>query len=214
VYYFPGQVGQGKIKWEDAAAHALFRDKVLGEWPKDEAGWARTLSKKEEEVYVGGLVAEERHAVSGLGGSQKAEVAWLDKHGIPYKELDVHDFIDTVPAGALKDKQSKNGKTVTQVHPMYAEDIEDDDEEDVEEVEVVSTGPSNTEAKEREGAMSLQTLDDEESERGGAWQETEQAQGGPQPQIQEGGAKKGHQYRSGSSIRRLSTAAAEGDEDL
>jgi hypothetical protein len=109
---------------------------------------------------------------------------------------------------------------------MYAEDIEEDVEEDVEEVEVVSmadpagrvggvsTGSSNKGAKEREGAMSLQTLDDEESERGGAWQEIEHAQGGPQPQIQEGGAKKGRQYRSGSSIRRLSTAAAEGDEDL
>jgi hypothetical protein len=38
VYYFPEQVGQGKIKWEDAAAQALLRDKVLGKWPKDEAG--------------------------------------------------------------------------------------------------------------------------------------------------------------------------------
>jgi hypothetical protein len=38
VYYFPGQVGQGKIKWADAAAQALLRDKVLGNWPKDEAG--------------------------------------------------------------------------------------------------------------------------------------------------------------------------------
>jgi hypothetical protein len=35
------------------------------------------------------MVAEERHIVSGLGGSQKAEVAWLDKHGILYKEVDV-----------------------------------------------------------------------------------------------------------------------------
>jgi hypothetical protein len=94
VYYFPGQVGQGKIKWEDAAAHALLRDKVLGNWPKDEAGWPKTLSKEDEAAYVGGLVAEERHAVSGLGGSQKAEVAWLDYHNIPYKEVDVLDFIE------------------------------------------------------------------------------------------------------------------------
>jgi hypothetical protein len=94
VYYFPGQVGQGKIKWENAAAHALLRDKVLGNWPKDEAGWPKTLSKEDEAAYVGGLVAEERHAVSGLGGSQKAEVAWLDYHNIPYKEVDVLDFVE------------------------------------------------------------------------------------------------------------------------
>jgi hypothetical protein len=229
VYYFPGQVGQGKIKWEDAAAHALFRDKVLGEWPKDEAGWPKMLSKKEEEVHVGGLVAEERHAVSGLGGSQKAEVAWLDKHGIPYKELDVHDFIDEVPAGVSKDTQRRNGQTVTQVHPIHAEDaeedvkedIEEDVKEDVEEVEEVSmadpagrvggasTGPSNKGAKEGEGATTLQVLD-EESERGGHGKK----QGGLQPQIQEGGAKKGRQYRSGSRFRRLSIAAAQEDGEL
>jgi hypothetical protein len=29
VYYFPDQVGQGKIKWENAADEALLRDKVL-----------------------------------------------------------------------------------------------------------------------------------------------------------------------------------------
>jgi hypothetical protein len=34
VYYFPGQVGQGKIKWENAADEALLRDKVMGNWPK------------------------------------------------------------------------------------------------------------------------------------------------------------------------------------
>ena len=99
MYYFPGQVGQGKIKWEDAAAHALLRDTVLGNWPNDEAGWPKTLSKEDEAAYVGGLVAEERHAISGLGGSQKAEVAWLDYHDIPYKEVDVLDFIEEMAGG-------------------------------------------------------------------------------------------------------------------
>ena len=139
MYYFPGQVGQGKIKWEDAAAHALLRDKVLGNWPKDEAGWPKTLSKEDEAAYVGGLVAEERHAVSGLGGSQKAEVAWLDYHNIPYKEVDVLDFIeedsdDGRRKSLIWDKVEelqvasnakpplKSGQKVAPVHPTHEED--------------------------------------------------------------------------------------------
>jgi hypothetical protein len=127
VYYFPGQVGQGKIKWEDAAAHALLRDKVLGNWPKDEAGWPKTLSKEDEASYVGGLVAEERHAVSGLGGSQKAEVAWMDYHNIPYKEVDVMDFIEDDPVAAPQAKQPslKSGQKVAPVHPTNKEDSGD-----------------------------------------------------------------------------------------
>ena len=124
VYYFPGQVGQGKIKWEDAAAHALLRDKVLGNWPKDEAGWPKTLSKEDEAAYVGGLVTEERHAVSGLGGSQKAEVAWLDYHNIPYKEVDVLDFIedDYVVKSQAAKPSLKRGQKVVPVHPTHEDD--------------------------------------------------------------------------------------------
>ena len=124
VYYFPGQVGQGKIKWEDAASHALLRDKVLGNWPKDEAGWPKTLSREDEAAYVGGLVAEERHAVSGLGGSQKAEVAWLDYHNIPYKEVDVLDFIeeDYLATPQAKKPLLKSGQKVAPVHPIHEED--------------------------------------------------------------------------------------------
>jgi hypothetical protein len=124
VYYFPGQVGQGKIKWEDAAAHALLRDKVLGNWPKDEAGWPKTLSKEDEAAYVGGLVAEERHAVSGLGGSQKAEVAWLDYHNIPYKEVDVLDFIEEgcVETPKAVKPSLKSGQKVAPVYPTHEED--------------------------------------------------------------------------------------------
>ena len=127
MYYFPGQVGQGKIKWEDAAAHALLRDEVLGNWPKDEAGWPKTLSKEDEAAYVGGLIAEERHAVSGLGGSQKAEVAWLDYHNIPYKEVDVMHFIEDDPVVASQAKQPslKSGQKVAPVHPTDKEDSGD-----------------------------------------------------------------------------------------
>ena len=92
VYYFPGQVGQGKVSWEDLPKHALLRDKVLSAWPKDDAGWPKKLQPAEEAAYLAGLSEEERSTVVGLGGSQKAEVAWMDKHGIPYDELDVEEF--------------------------------------------------------------------------------------------------------------------------
>ena len=133
MYYFPGQVGQGKIRWEDAASHALLRDKVLGNWPKDEAGWPKTLSKEDEAAYVGGLVAEERHAVSGLGGSQKAEVAWLDYHNIPYTEVDVLDFIeeDSVATPQAKKPSLKSGQNVAPVHPTHEEDGGDTTEEEL-----------------------------------------------------------------------------------
>jgi hypothetical protein len=138
VYYFPGQVGQGKIKWEDAAEHALLRDKVLGNWPKDEAGWPKTLSTEDEAAYVGGLAAEEKHAVSGLGGSQKAEVAWLDKHGIPYKEVDVLDFIgrdsndvDEVKVASNAKPSLTSGQKVAPVHPTHEEDGGDTMEEEL-----------------------------------------------------------------------------------
>jgi hypothetical protein len=86
------QVRQGKIKWDDCAEQALLRDKVMGAWPKDDAGWPKKMSAEDEAKYVAGLSEKERHCVVGLGGSQKAEVAWLDAHGIPYEELDVGEF--------------------------------------------------------------------------------------------------------------------------
>jgi hypothetical protein len=92
VFYFPGQVGQGKVRWEDLPKHAQLRDKVLSAWPKDAAGWPKKLEPAEEAVYLAGLSEDERSTVVGLGGSQKAEVAWMDKHNIPYEELDVGEF--------------------------------------------------------------------------------------------------------------------------
>ena len=61
-------------------------------WPKDEAGWPKKLTPAEEVEYLDGLTEEERRSVVGLGGSQKAEVAWLEKMGYAYEELDVRDF--------------------------------------------------------------------------------------------------------------------------
>ena len=42
------------------------------------------------------LTEEERRFLNshvGLGNSQKAEVAWLEKMGYEYEELDVHQFL-------------------------------------------------------------------------------------------------------------------------
>ena len=47
------------------------------------------------------LSEEERRFVEGhkgLGNSQKAEVAWLEKQGYAYEELDVRDFEAQRPA--------------------------------------------------------------------------------------------------------------------
>jgi hypothetical protein len=92
VVYFPKQVGKGKVKWDQIAEHALLREQVMKACPKDDAGWPKKMSPDEEESYLSGLSEKERHCVSGLGGSQKAEVAWLDHHGIEYEELEVADF--------------------------------------------------------------------------------------------------------------------------
>ena len=50
------------------------------------------MSAEDEAAYVAELSEEERHCVVGLGGSQKAEVAWMDKMGMEYDEHDVEKF--------------------------------------------------------------------------------------------------------------------------
>ena len=50
----------------------------MGAWPKDDAGWPKKMSAEDEAKYVAGLSEKERHCVVGLGGSQKAEVAWVN----------------------------------------------------------------------------------------------------------------------------------------
>ena len=82
VYYFSGEVGEGKITWADVTAQSLLRDGVLEK------------QAQHGQDFLASLSPAELHCLRGLGGSQKAEVAWLDKMGYKYKELDVSDFID------------------------------------------------------------------------------------------------------------------------
>jgi hypothetical protein len=50
---------------------------------------------EEERLFVESLPSDERQFFNGhkgLGNSQKAEVAWLEKMGYPYEEVDVRHF--------------------------------------------------------------------------------------------------------------------------
>ena len=92
VCYFDGEVGQGKVKWEEVAAQSQLRDAVLAkkEAAEKATSGALPLSRfQQQAAFVASLTAAERHCLVGLGGSQKAEVAWLDKMGYPYEEWDV-----------------------------------------------------------------------------------------------------------------------------
>ena len=92
VCYFEGEVGQGKVKWEEVAAQSQLRDAVLAkkEAAEKATSGALPLSRfQQQAAFVASLTAAERHCLVGLGGSQKAEVAWLDKMGYPYEEWDV-----------------------------------------------------------------------------------------------------------------------------
>ena len=92
VCYFDGEVGQGKVKWEEVAAQSQLRDAVLAkkEAAQKAASGALPLARLQQQAaFVASLMPAERHCLVGLGGSQKAEVAWLDKMGYPYEEWDV-----------------------------------------------------------------------------------------------------------------------------
>jgi hypothetical protein len=80
VYYFRGQCGQGKVEWKDLVEHSRLCDNVLSGLPKSKQAAIR---------------ATQQYPFDGLGGSQKGEVAWLDKMGFTYEEKDIGPFLDT-----------------------------------------------------------------------------------------------------------------------
>jgi hypothetical protein len=80
VYFFRGQCGKGKVKWEDLVEHSRVCDNVLS-----------GLSQSKQAA----IRATEEYPFDGLGGSQKGEVAWLDKMGFTYEEKDIGPFLDT-----------------------------------------------------------------------------------------------------------------------
>jgi hypothetical protein len=120
VYYFEGMTGKGKIEsWDACCADSVKRDSF---WPRrkdflqalpdaekqrlgEMSSKARDDSKgekpgsvrgdEEDKLFMASLSDEDRAFLEGhkgLGNSQKAEVAWLEKMGYSYEEVDVRDF--------------------------------------------------------------------------------------------------------------------------
>ena len=120
VYYFEGMKGKGKIEsWGACKDDALRRDTFwprkqtflrglpakerarldeLSTKPRDDSKGEVPGTEKgdeEERLFMASLSEEDRSFVQGhkgLGNSQKAEVAWLEKMGYDYEEHDVRDF--------------------------------------------------------------------------------------------------------------------------
>jgi hypothetical protein len=100
VYFFAGQNGRGKIKWKDCRRLSQLRDEIFASWPKDISGFTDRMKpaeeaamwRKVEEQRGRPFNEEEKNTQVGLGGSQKAEVAWLDMRGYAYEEADVGEL--------------------------------------------------------------------------------------------------------------------------
>ena len=66
------------------------RDDAKGERPGSERGDA------EEALFMASLSSDDRAYLEGhkgLGNSQKAEVAWLEREGIPYEKVGVREYV-------------------------------------------------------------------------------------------------------------------------
>ena len=120
VFYFNGLIGKGKIAgWGACSDDAVRRDSFLSKKaqflahlpegekerlaasssePRDDTQGAEPGSERadeEERLFLGSLSVPDRGfwvGHRGLGNSQKAEVAWLEKEGCEYEEKDVRSF--------------------------------------------------------------------------------------------------------------------------
>ena len=118
VYYFNGKRGQGKVQDFTTAGREHLRREVIfrrkADFQKsDEFGSAlaaglENLSKEEgpdssspfsrelHRLFLSWLPEKDRQFLEeseGLGLSQKAEVAWLERKGYPYTEKEVRDLL-------------------------------------------------------------------------------------------------------------------------
>ena len=117
VYYFQKQVGKGKVEsFESAGKDNLQREKVnkkqnafqespqfqqavagLSNLSKEPRGdGSSQYSREVRRLFLASLSETEREflaASEGLGNSQKAEVAWLEKKGYAYWEVDVSTWL-------------------------------------------------------------------------------------------------------------------------
>jgi len=125
VYFFQKMKGKGKVEsFETAGKENLRREAILAKKKKEfkkseifksavdeglgslskfrcEDGSSQ-YSREEDRLFLQWLSEEERQflvASEGLGNSQKAEVAWLEKKGYQYTEVEV-DISKWLPADA------------------------------------------------------------------------------------------------------------------
>ena len=122
VYFFDGKKGQGKVAdFTAAGAEHLRREQIFrrkADFGKSE-GFLRALSdgldhlskergpdgsspfsREEHRLFLAWLPEEERQFLDhseGLGNSQKAEVAWLERKGYHYLEKEVSELADSSP---------------------------------------------------------------------------------------------------------------------
>ena len=114
VYFFKGMKGQGKVEdFSTAGEEHLRRETIQGKeqdflqsqafsdacdegiegLSKDPRGDSSSqYSREVQRLFLAWLPEEERHfmqASEGLGNSQKAEVAWLERKGYAYTEVEV-----------------------------------------------------------------------------------------------------------------------------
>ena len=121
VVYFAGEVGQGKVAWGDVTATSQLRDAVMAKIDR----WAMSrgaVMGDDEAAFIASLSAAERHCLCGLGGSQKAEVAWLDEMGYGYEELDVSTYSGSGGSGGSRSSSLSSSSTaavVSRSSPMH-----------------------------------------------------------------------------------------------
>ena len=119
VYFFKGMKGRGKVRdFSTAGKENLRREAIqekqkkqdflqsqafseachqgiecLSEEPREDS--SSQYSREVQRLFLAWLPEEERHfmeASEGLGNSQKAEVAWLERKGYAYTEVEVDIF--------------------------------------------------------------------------------------------------------------------------
>ena len=114
VYFFKGMKGQGKVEdFSTAGEEHLRREAIQGKkqdflqskafsdacdkgiecLSRDPRGDSSSqYSREVQRLFLACLPEEERHfmeASEGLGNSQKAEVAWLERKGYAFTEVEV-----------------------------------------------------------------------------------------------------------------------------
>ena len=118
VYYFEKSVGAGKVEsFDTAGVEHLRRDKINSRTAFEKSNVFKAAvaagldklskgtgqdrssqySREYRRLFLSWLPSEDRDfilASEGLGDSQKAEVAWLDRKGYEYVEVDVSKWLD------------------------------------------------------------------------------------------------------------------------